>query len=94
MCVSVYMCGVRAFVLQVYTCKYHVAFSHPHSPNPSLISLPALSCDLSHALPTLPCPQNYMSAYGVRGIPHAFVIGKDGKVSVWCGWVGLMCMHE
>jgi len=23
---------------------------------------------------------NYMSAYGIRGIPHAFVIGKDGKV--------------
>eukprot|EP01117_Protostelium_nocturnum_P005071 TRINITY_DN1835_c0_g1_i1.p1 TRINITY_DN1835_c0_g1~~TRINITY_DN1835_c0_g1_i1.p1 ORF type:complete len:116 (-),score=51.96 TRINITY_DN1835_c0_g1_i1:26-373(-) len=23
----------------------------------------------------------YMGAYNVRGIPHAFIVGKDGKVS-------------
>lgn len=28
--------------------------------------------------------QGFMAAYGERGIPHAFVVGKDGKVS-WHG---------
>lgn len=24
--------------------------------------------------------QNYMAAFGIRGIPHAFVVGRDGKI--------------
>lgn len=28
--------------------------------------------------------KSYMQAYGQRGIPHAFIVGKDGKV-VWHG---------
>ena len=30
------------------------------------------------------CGSSSSSAYGVRGIPHAFVVGKDGKI-VWRG---------
>ncbi len=28
--------------------------------------------------------KNYMEAFGVRGIPHAFIVGKDGNI-VWHG---------
>lgn len=32
----------------------------------------------------LACSSSSSAAYGVRGIPHAFVIGKDGKI-LWRG---------